>query len=447
MILTITFVSGIILYALANLIASQYQLNNRRTTNQQAYYIAEAGINYYRWHLSHAPNDYQDGTNQPGPYVHDYQDPQGQTVGYFSLDITPPPPGSYTLTIKSTGWTTDQPDLKQSITVQYGPRSLTQYVLLYDNDVSFPPGFTIYGPVHSNGGIRHDGTNTGKMTSALANYTCNQKNGGCTPPATQNGIWGTGGDQGLWEFPVPPIDFAAINIDFAQLKTTANSVGLYQGPSGSWGYHVVFTPEGLVNVYRVTQVNNFKGGKGNPGCDQLYGEINNQTLINTYTSADLPLIFIEDNVWIDGTVTNPTTIVAAKFPLENNKADIWINGNLVYANKNGTIQTGVISQRDIILHRDIPNDFEINAALLAQSGQVIRHDYGVSCAGNPSTAVRNSFTFFGSLISSQVSKWNWDTSSTSGFTTGTITYDAVLKETPPPYFPTTGEYDFISWTE
>ena len=52
---------------------STYQ---KRTT---ALGIAEAGVNYYLWHLSHNPEDYCDGQTcqgEPpyGPYEHEYKD-------------------------------------------------------------------------------------------------------------------------------------------------------------------------------------------------------------------------------------------------------------------------------------------------------------------------------------------------------------------------------------
>jgi len=56
--------------------------------------IAEAGIEYYRWHLNHAPKDYYDGTNQPGLYIHNFYDRLGNLIGTFNLEITPPPVGS-----------------------------------------------------------------------------------------------------------------------------------------------------------------------------------------------------------------------------------------------------------------------------------------------------------------------------------------------------------------
>ena len=40
----------------------------------EALEIAEAGVDYYRWHLAHSPSDFQDGTGSTGPYVHNFYD-------------------------------------------------------------------------------------------------------------------------------------------------------------------------------------------------------------------------------------------------------------------------------------------------------------------------------------------------------------------------------------
>ena len=59
--------------------------SSRNTVNrEQAIEIAEAGVEYYRWHLAHAQNDFQDSTNQSGPYVHNYYDKDGNLIGSFT---------------------------------------------------------------------------------------------------------------------------------------------------------------------------------------------------------------------------------------------------------------------------------------------------------------------------------------------------------------------------
>ncbi len=54
----------------------------------EAFSIAEAGLEYYRWHLAHFPSDLQNGTGQPGPYTIPYDDPQtGKEIGTYTLNI------------------------------------------------------------------------------------------------------------------------------------------------------------------------------------------------------------------------------------------------------------------------------------------------------------------------------------------------------------------------
>ena len=93
---TIVFaaVSIIIISALASLTATSLNASRATYNREQAFQSAEAGIDYYRWHLAHVSNDYQDGTGGPGPYVHSLKNKNDSVIGQFSLTITPPSPGS-----------------------------------------------------------------------------------------------------------------------------------------------------------------------------------------------------------------------------------------------------------------------------------------------------------------------------------------------------------------
>jgi len=77
--IAIYFVGAFATWAVSNIKASKQSFDR-----EQAIQIAEAGIDYYRWHLAHAPTDYQDGTGVPGPYVHDFRDKNGNVIGQFS---------------------------------------------------------------------------------------------------------------------------------------------------------------------------------------------------------------------------------------------------------------------------------------------------------------------------------------------------------------------------
>src|SRR3989344_4344891 len=72
---------------LAGYIFIQKKVQLAEVNKQKAQSLAEAGLEYYRWHLAHYPNDLQDGTGNSGPYVHSITDPEGGTVGTFSLSI------------------------------------------------------------------------------------------------------------------------------------------------------------------------------------------------------------------------------------------------------------------------------------------------------------------------------------------------------------------------
>ena len=115
----------IVMLPFYNTVAKELRVAQTRTDREEALQIADAGINYYQWHLAHFPTDYQDGTGKAGPYVHTYTDLDTQKqLGQYSLVITPPATGSTIVTIQSTGSTLDNPSAKRTITARYGIPSL-----------------------------------------------------------------------------------------------------------------------------------------------------------------------------------------------------------------------------------------------------------------------------------------------------------------------------------
>ncbi|MEK7166313.1 MAG: hypothetical protein AAB874_05900, partial [Patescibacteria group bacterium] len=154
-----------------------------------------------------------------------------------------------------------------------------------------------------------------------------------------------------------------------------------------------------------------------------------------------------DHLWIDGVINGRATVVAARFPVDINNMNIWINNNLTYVAKDGHSTLGVFAQNNIYYALNIPSNFEINGALLAQRGRIIRHNYKYGTCSSYSNAVRTKLTIYGAVISNQKSYWNFGTGPTSGFQTREVTYDPNLYFEPPPYFPSQGEYEFIFWEE
>src|SRR3989344_472353 len=112
---TMVFASVVIMIigALSGWAATSIKASRIAFNREQAFQSAEAGIDYYRWHLAHSPTDYKDGTGGAGPYVHSLKDKNGNVIGQFSLDITPPPVGSTLVTITSTGKISANPNLQR----------------------------------------------------------------------------------------------------------------------------------------------------------------------------------------------------------------------------------------------------------------------------------------------------------------------------------------------
>lgn len=435
-------IGGLVLVA-----ATQYTSSIRTDVFERALTIAQSGAEYYRWHLAHNPTDFTDGTGQPGPYVHAISDPYGGTEGSFSLTITPPASGSSIVTISSEGSLASNPEIKRTVSTRYGIPSLAKYSFLHNANVWFGTNITVNGSVKSNGGIRMDGTNNSTVQSAKQTYTCGSETG-CSPSQSKPGVWGSGGPQSLWEFPVTSADFNALTVDFSTMRTAAQTNGIYMGPSGSsYGYHVVFSNNGNYSIKRINSANNLRGWSVEGGCENLYQAITSETTLGTYTIAADPIIFLEDHVFVEGVVNGRATLVAARFPVDVYNMNIWIPNNLTYIAKDGHSSLGLFAQNNIYYGLNIPTNFEINAALLAQRGRIIRHHYRYGTCSNYSNAVRNSLMIYGSVISNQKSYWNYGTGPSSGFVTRTVTYDANMYFDPPPYFPAQGEYEFISWEE
>ncbi len=453
--LIITSAFIIVIYGLIMVLTTQIEFSHRQIGSEMSLHIAEAGVNYYRWHLSHTPTDFQDGTNTTGPYVHSYKDPQGQEIGKYSLDIAAPTNGSTIITIKSTGWSNRYPNVKRTIVAKLGKPSLAKYLFLSNASAWYAEGITVNGNIHSNNGIRMDGINTGIVESTQTDYMCGNETG-CAPPNREPGVWGSGPNSDLWKFPVPAIDFYSVSVNFATMKTNAQETGLYLPPSNVLGYHLVFSGDGTFTVKKVTATSYIYsylppgeglGSNGQGGCRKRYETITSEQTVGTYNVSAKSIIFSEDYLWVDGVVKGRTTIVAAGFPVQSSTLDIWINGNITYPTLDGTNVLGLIAQNDIIFKRDVPDNFVIDAILMAQGGQIIRPDYAEFCQGTTNGAIKNSYTLNGSFISYYKSYYNYNSPLESGFITRTINYDANVLFQPPPYFPTSSDFRIISWAE
>lgn len=450
----VIFILSIVMGAVLANAAMQYRVLRSSALREQAFHIAEAGINYYQWHLAHYATDFQDGTGAAPTtqanftnacYPHDYIDKDTNIVlGKYCLEITPPLVGSTVVTIRSTAYAESNPSIKRTITSRYGVPSLAKYAFLTHGDVWVGGSESISGEMHANGGIRFDGTGNAPITSAKTTYTC-QTYHGCGP-TTKAGIWGSApqSTKNFWNFPVPNVDFSTMTADLATLKTSAQNAGRYLAPSAAQGYSIVFNSNSTYSVYRVTSLRSHITGTDVNGVAHSENlDYQNRTLINTLALPTNGIIYVEDRTWVEGTLNGRVMVAAARLPYNASTApSIIIPNNLTYTAQDGTSSLGLLAQKDILVSYYAPSNLTVHGALIAQNGSAQRYYF----PGN----VKTSITLYGALASYGTWTWSWVNSSgtvTSGYQTTTTTYDSNLLYSPPPSFPLTTEgYRQISWT-
>ncbi len=456
-------------------VSGSIRITQNALYKEQAFQIAEAGIDYYRWHLAHNQSDFQDGTGQPGPYVHDFHDKDGNVIGTFTLTITPPIVGSTLVTIKSEGRVTSSPSIKRAVQTKLAIPSFAKFAVVANDFMRFGDGTEVFGPIHSNNGIRFDGIAHNLVTSTVATFNdpdhtgnnefgvhthVNNPGGGVNdsfraleapptnPVPNRIDVFKVGR-----QFPVPQSDFIGITNDLSLIKSNAQSGGKYLAPAGgsSPGYHIVLKNNDTYDVYKVTNLasasnncSNTSSGEADWGTWSIRAS-NGQTFIGNYANPANGLIFVEDNVWVDGAInTARLTIAAGKFPDNpNQRKNIIVNNDLTYTNYDGRDVVGLIAQNNITVGMVSDTDLKIDAALMANNGRVGRHYYTSSCSPYHT---RNSITLYGMIGTNQ--RYGFAYVNGTGYDDRIITYDANLLYGPPPSFPLTSDkYTTISWEE
>lgn len=440
LIMTLVFVMMflVIFTSLAGLVNRTYHESVLQAQDETAFQVAEAGLDYGRWRLAHAPEDYSAKTTT-------IEDQFAGDLGTYEVTFAPPATGGTSVLITSIGTTAAQPGRTVELQARYGRPSLARYASITNSDVWY--GGTISGPVHSNGGIRMDGTSDSLMTSAQETYVC-QAYHGCNN-LTKPGVWGTGVIQDLWEFPVVAIDYNGLTSDLLAMKTAAVAAGTYYGPSGAHGYQIVFNSDNTYTISRVTARGPKIWSWWQGAWKYTSHDVGTMSFITTAPVPSNGIIFIEDTAWIRGDIRDRISVAAGVFPdTPNSNVDIIVNGNMSYGGVlDGTRSLGVIAQRNVqIPWSGAPNDMVLQGAFIAQKGSFHRRYYDGSAQTH---RLKDSLTRYGMIASYGVPATAWvsGNSVVSGFRQGSSAYDPNMLYNPPPYFPTAGQYDFISWEE
>lgn len=445
---------------MADFVTLEIRVEKRSVASQKAFGIAEAGLEYYKWRLAHFPQDFQDGTGVAGPYIHPYYDPQGGQIGQFSLEIAPSVlcGQAQWVDITSQGQTTEFPAVRRILKSRYTRPSVASYATIVNTNVWAGSDRIIKGRYHSNGGIRMDGTNDSLVTSALANWNCTPSFGCSSPFETKSGVFGAGagGGQGLWQFPVEPIDFNLISQDLTQIKSLAQTRGVYVprpadiGYPTAKGYRVIFNADGTITINIVRNTTWVRAyniqDDGTYTWYRSYEVISQEAFYQTYTlPVSCSAMFFEGDIWIEGTVNGKMTIVSANLIDASIDTSVILNNNITYANTLSGLT--VIGEKNVRVPLYSPDTMTLNGIFVAQKGYFGRDHYET---GHTPWHIREKMILKGSIVSNKRigTQWTSGGNIVSGYRNRDESYDSALATAPPPLTPfTDDEYKFVKWEE
>jgi hypothetical protein len=487
--IAVIVISGFILWTYSALTISLREFNKTL-----AFSIAESGIEYYRWHLAHAQTDYQDGVTTTGPYVHNYYDKNGEVLGQFSLEITPPPSGSTIVTVKSTGRVAADSSITKIIAVKFGIPSFAKMAVATNDNMRFGEGTDIYGEIVSNGGLRIDGTAHNVVKSARFTYddpdhcegtlywngsawvcSLNRSEFGVhthrnIPPLTgTNDAFRTLESTSSTSTPpmrpdvflagrevsVRTIDFVGLTQDLADIRTIASTSGVYVTSSRAYGWELILNTTSSYTIYKVTSLkavpdSNCTNSQGQAG----WGTWTTQNR-SFYRSGPIPAngtFFFEDNLWVRGKVSSSrVTAASGKFPVSSSTwTSITVNENLLYSNYDGKDAIQLIAQNNINVGLYSSDTIRIDAALIAQNGRVGRYYYPSYTdrrhPGCDPFDTRTKLTSYGTIAT--YARYGFAYTDGTGYQLRELVYDSNLLYAPPPSSPqTSDQYTQISWEE
>ena len=464
-ILVIMSVVTIVLVSMLSYISNQLIFSINRVEKEKAFQIAEAGIYYYRWYLAHntsgkTAQELESFWQTGGVLGFSSGEIDYEGIGKYVLEITPPDSGSTIVNVESTGWTDKEPNIKRKVKVRFRRPSWSEYIFLSNSFMNFGDEAEVYGKVHSNAGIRFDGIAHNTVSALPASFDDPSHGGGfldfgvhthqvTADPSAPSYPWPDGTVpshpdvfEGGREFPVPEVSFSGVTSDLANMKTASqtgsnkyfNNVGvgrmIYLKSDGTFDTCAVESFQNTSN-YRVKR---YLRNSGSGTCSTCSGDC-----LSNYQIPNNGIIFVENNILFKGVANDIKVSVVAANLSGGTPADIFIgidDNDIRYNAYDCNNKIGLVAQRNVTVLGDCPNDFTVDAALLAQTGKV-----GIN---NASFSNKNSLTFNGAIVSYLQPYFN---TGVSGFAVRFYNFDNNLLYCPPPYFPTGTEYSIDLWEE
>jgi len=448
-------VVSIILTSMISFVVSQLKYGYFVESKEEAFHIAESGINYYRWYLAHETDgrsaqqiqDFWSEGNAKGvsdPYVVVYKDGAGNNVGEYEINVTPPDANSTIIEVVSEGYTYKYPNSKRTIKARFRRPSWSEYAALGNSFLRFGDGTEVSGKIFANGGVHFDGVAHNVVYSGVTQYYDSDSDVHSTKPGvwtSWSGEYNTNMGSDVFvagkKFPMPVKDFNTVSSDLNMLKAEAiaGTNGSLYFDNNKAGRHIILKTDGTFDIRTVQSFN---------GSSKEIGGYNGNWA--TYSIPENGLIFVEANVLLEGAINGERVTVVAANLLTGQKANVYLKNDLRYTSYDGTDVIGVMAQDNIEVIMHSSNNLRIDAALLAVEGRVGRDTYNnkkdeITVFGAIATNKRYGFAYTGN---------NYNCGGFSigrGYCLRNLIYDNNLLYSPPPYFPTGDKYLIDLWEE
>jgi hypothetical protein len=479
-------VISIILVSVIQFIASNMRYAAYAEDKERAFHIAESGIYFYRWYLAHeielkdqnGINDFWNGNplGVDDTYVKDYLDNSQEKIGQVEIDVTFPTAGDYNIVqVSSTGYSTAKPNIKRTIQATLRRSLWSDFTVISDSIVCFDKYWTINGKVMGNSGVHFDGVANNIVMAGVPSYDDN--NSFHTDYGTKDGVWTSwayDAGHGCYynteksscvfnagtQYPVPKKNFTGVTAYMQSIRTEAKkpggatvnactSTGCYFDNTNE-GRQITLKSNGTFDMCPVYSIDSKNYPKkyakiGTSGtCNDCSG-----ACLATFNIPSNGVIFVEDNIWLSGTISNKrVTLAAASVSDPGTSPNIYITNNVKYTNKDGSDALGILAEGNIEILENAPNDLEIDGGILAQNGMVTKPEYNHECCGGGCTSNKNYINIFGCVIT----KGGLDITPHKGTCPQlelerVITYDNNLYTYPPPFFPADSFYAVDNWKE
>jgi len=336
----------------------------------------------------------------------------------YCLEITPPGPGSQTVTIDASGRYQNDTNTANWRTVQafVRPSSIADFQRIVDGDVAWGAGANTYGKLYANGNISHDGTAYASIyAQGTISGSVSLQNGAQRYDSTTNPSFNS-------VFPTP-INFANLLVSIVDVQRAASiAPANYYDDATKAAWRLKFYANGTYDVQSCT----LSGGNAPENVAPVCGAAANHPVpVNG-------AIYTGQTAIVLGTVNGRVTVASNDDIIIENNINYNDGGNGVY---NSTANTdpstghfqhaddvlGLVAKNNVIVAAYAPATLTWIAAVLAQSGTW----YGAG-GSHGSSSVMN-------WIGSSTTK---DGGSFSGqYNTRNYGYDQSLLYLPPPWFP------------